>query len=110
MSQLHERFMGIRAMTDVLTFPLDTNARGQVTSGEIVICASEARRRAKEIGHTVRDELLLYALHGLLHLAGFDDRTAAAFRRMHRMEDKILTRLGVGPVFAGKPRRKTGGR
>ena len=52
--------------------------------------------------------LLLYALHGMLHLCGFDDRTAAGFKRMHGTEDRILTRLGVGPVFApaGKPARR----
>jgi hypothetical protein len=48
----------------------------------------------------VERELLLYALHGMLHLAGFDDRTARGFATMHRTEDDILTRLGVGPVFS----------
>jgi probable rRNA maturation factor len=42
---------------------------------------------------------LLYSLHGMLHLCGFDDRTEPDFRRMHQTEDEILTRLGVGPVF-----------
>jgi len=35
-----------------------------------------------------------------LHLCGFDDRTDRQFSRMHAMEDQILTRLGIGPVFA----------
>ncbi len=43
--------------------------------------------------------MLLYAVHGLLHLCGYDDRTPAGFRRMHRKEDDLLARLGVGPVF-----------
>jgi probable rRNA maturation factor len=99
MSALHERFMNLSGPTDVLTFPLEFDTRNQVTSGEVVICVPEARRRAKEHGVAVRDELLLYALHGMLHLCGFDDRTARGYARMHRTEDDILTRLGIGAVF-----------
>jgi probable rRNA maturation factor len=115
MTKLHKQYLGIAGPTDVLTFELDHDDRGRVTAGEVVVCVPEARRRAKKLGSTVERELLLYALHGMLHLAGFDDRTAAGFRQMHRREDDILTRLGVGPVFApqGAGRRaaaRTGGR
>ena len=106
MSALHLQFMSLPGPTDVLTFPLDLNAKGKPLSGEVVICVPEARRRCQESGTELNKELLLYALHGLLHLCGFDDRTDRQFRRMHRMEDEILTRLGVGPVFAV---RGTGG-
>jgi hypothetical protein len=47
----------------------------------------------------VRDELLLYAVHGMLHLCGYDDRTDRDFAAMHRREDHILSRLGVGAIF-----------
>jgi probable rRNA maturation factor len=104
MADLHEQFMGIPGPTDVLTFPLDEDARGNVTAGEVVVCVPEARRRAKANGVGVERELLLYALHGMLHLCGYDDRTTAAFRTMHATEDRILTQLGVGPVFDhGRP-------
>lgn len=55
---------------------------------------------ARRLGHPMAHELLLYALHGLLHLSGFDDRTDSEFAAMHAREDEILTRLGVGPVFS----------
>ncbi len=55
-----------------------------------------------------RNEVLLYALHGMLHLSGFDDRTDADFRKMHRMEDRLLARLGIGPVFGPVDRRRAG--
>ena len=100
MSDLHEQFLDIAGPTDVLTFPLDLDGRGRPVSGEVVVCVPEARRRAKEQAVAVERELLLYALHGLLHLCGYDDRTDRAFRHMHRTEDQILTRLGVGPVFS----------
>jgi probable rRNA maturation factor len=99
MSRLHQQFMGIRGPTDVLTFELDYDSRGRVTAGEVVVNLAEARRRSSGSGVPVRPELLLYAIHGMLHLCGFDDRTDPAFRKMHRTEDDILTRLGFGPVF-----------
>jgi probable rRNA maturation factor len=98
MADLHQQFLSIPGPTDVLTFPLES-ARGRVIGGEVVICVSQARRQAKIHDVPVRDELLLYALHGLLHLSGFNDRTDRDYRRMHRTEDAILQKLGVGPIF-----------
>src|SRR5947208_9716768 len=63
MAELHQQFMGLPGPTDVLTFPLDEDVRGRVTSGEIVVCVPEARRRARAHGVPVEKELLLYALH-----------------------------------------------
>ena len=103
MAALHEQFLGIPGPTDVLTFPMEEDRRGRISSGEVVICVPEARRQAKRNGVGVERELLLYALHGMLHLCGYDDRTAAAFRTMHATEDRILTQLGVGPVFNRGP-------
>ncbi len=103
MAQLHQQFMNLPGPTDVLTFPLDEDEDGNVVAGEVVVCVPEARRRAREHGVAVERELLLYALHGMLHLCGYDDRTSRAFRTMHETEDRILTQLGVGPVF--KPAR-----
>ena len=109
MSSLHQKFTHIAGPTDVLTFPMDETKQ----SGEVVICVPEARRRAKEQHSSLRNELLLYAIHGMLHLCGMDDRTQKGFERMHRMEDEILTRLGIGPVFKTcglKPARRRAGR
>jgi probable rRNA maturation factor len=106
MSQLHEKFLNIPGPTDVLTFEISRDLRGRITSGEVIICVPEARRQAPGNSSTARKELLLYALHGMLHLSGFDDRTAGGHRAMHRKEDQILTRLGVGPVFSGGAGRR----
>ena len=107
---LHRRFMNDPTTTDVLTFPIDLDRRGRATAGEVYVCVPEARRRGKEHGTRVEDEVLLYALHGMLHLCGFDDRTPAGYRAMHRTEDMILTRLGVGPVFAPAAASGSGGK
>ena len=103
MSQLHERFMNDPSPTDVLTFPLDENGRGEATSGEIVINVSQALRQSRRRGIPVQNELLLYAIHGMLHLKGMDDRTDSEYRRMHGLEDRILVKLGVGAVFNSSP-------
>jgi probable rRNA maturation factor len=103
MSQLHEKFLNIAGPTDVLTFELDHDNKGVCTSGEVVVCVPEAERQAAERGIDVGDEVLLYALHGLLHLSGYDDKTDAAYRAMHRREDEILQQLGVGKTFAKRP-------
>jgi probable rRNA maturation factor len=99
MADLHQQFLSIPGPTDVLTFPLETDRRGRATEGEVVICVPQARRQSKLHEIPIRDELLLYALHGLLHLSGFDDRTNRDYRKMHTAEDAILQKLGVGPIF-----------
>ena len=112
MADLHEQFMQIPGPTDVLSFELDHNAAGQVQSGEVYVCVPEARRQAARRGHAVELELLLYALHGLLHLCGYDDKTEADYTEMHRKEDEILRKIKLAAVFGSQPRptrRSAGG-
>jgi probable rRNA maturation factor len=99
MSLLHERHSGIAGTTDVLTFvgsdPLEIDA---------AICADEAARRCGDFGHGVREELLLYGVHALLHAVGFDDATADQHALMHAEEDRLLQHLGHGALFSGRGR------
>lgn len=99
MTRLHARHMDDPTTTDVLTFVDGDEA-------DVAVCVDEARRRAAELGHDLRRELLLYGLHGLLHAVGFDDRTPQDFARMHAEEDRLLAAVGVGATFAppeGRP-------
>lgn len=101
MTRLHEQFLKVPTTTDVLTFDL-RDAPGdadQPIEGEIYICYDEARRRVAELKHPISHELLLYALHGLLHLLGYDDHDEQGWKLMHRIEDQLLEELGVGRVF-----------
>lgn len=107
MSRLHGEHCGDPTTTDVLTFDLsDTRGTSEAGSpltqidGDLVICRDEAQRQADERGHDARAELLLYAVHGLMHLLGEDDHDEASYQHMHRREDELLTRLGLGPLFA----------
>lgn len=99
MADAHQRYAGVPGTTDVLTFNLSENGSIDV---DILVCADEARRRADQFGHPVEHELTLYVIHGLLHCLGHDDRTDADAQRMHAEEDRILTAIGVGPVFAAR--------
>ena len=100
MRRLHAAHMNDPTTTDVLTFVDGDEA-------DIAVCVDEARRRADELGHELRRELLLYGLHGLLHAAGFDDRTPEDFARMHAEEDRLLAAVGVAATFAPAPRSES---
>jgi probable rRNA maturation factor len=100
MKQLHAQFMDIPTPTDVLTFELEHDAHGKVVSGEIVVCVDVARTIARRSDRKVEHELTLYVLHGLLHLCGMDDLEPKNFMQMHETEDRILTQIGIGRVFA----------
>lgn len=102
MATLHRRFLGQPGPTDALSFDLGTDRRRGYVEGEVIVCADVARRRAARRSRSLqaaRAELALYVVHGILHLAGYDDRAPAGFRRMHTREDQILSELGLGPVF-----------
>lgn len=99
MSSLHEEFLQVEGTTDVLTFELAHDAAGRVTEGEIILCLDEARRQVAGRGHEVGHELLLYAVHGLLHLSGYNDVDEAEYAQMHAEEDRLLQAVGLGPVF-----------
>jgi probable rRNA maturation factor len=106
MTALHARTMNLPTTTDVLTFDLRDDAsitkEGIEVELDTVLCLDEAKRRAKELNHPLRQELLLYAIHSLLHVQGYDDRKKSDAAQMHRREDTLLIALGVGPVYGNK--------
>ena len=100
MAAINRQYHGQDHTTDVLTFNLTDPSNGDCVEADIVVCFDEATRQAARRGHQVRMEILLYAVHGLLHLAGYDDQVSAEADRMHEMEDQLLTGLGLPPVYA----------
>jgi probable rRNA maturation factor len=87
--QLNRRYRRLDAPTDVLSFPSDE--RGYL--GDVVIAAGVARRQAKQAGHSLQHELRVLALHGLLHLLGYDHEHDAG--RMARVEARLRRRGGL---------------
>lgn len=96
MDDAHRRYSGVAGTTDVLTFVEATESGREV---DLLVCHQEAARRASELGHHPRRELLLYCLHGVLHALGHDDHDPDDHDRMHAEEDRILERIGVGRTF-----------
>ena len=77
--------------TDVLSFPAGGN--GQL--GDIVIASGIAARQAREAGHSYGTELRVLALHGLLHLIGYDHDDPEDGGRMARAERRLLRKAGL---------------
>jgi len=83
---LHETYLHDPAPTDVITFH----------HGEVVISAETARREATRRRIPAEEELARYAVHGLLHLAGWSDADSRAARLMQAGQEKILRRAVGG--------------
>lgn len=129
MARTHEEFLGEPGTTDVITFNLkdpeespappriDPEAWFSSSSQfvqysysldtDILVCIDEAVRQSAARGYACPKELLLYVVHGILHCLGEDDHDDDASARMHRIEDAVLTAVGVGPVFGRDPRPTT---
>jgi len=92
MARLNRRFLGRDGPTDVLAFPYGEQ-EGRL-EGEVVVNAEQALREAGGLGHGAQDELLLYVVHGVLHLLGYDDAEPAERTRMHRRALEALASAG----------------
>lgn len=89
MSRLNWRYLRHRGTTDVITFGTEGSSEDGVL-GEIVISVDRARRQARRYGHSVRREVALLLVHGILHLRGYDDRSPRQAARMHAQTEIIL--------------------
>ena len=97
MKALHLQSLGDAIVTDVLSF--DTSHNSTQIEADIAVCVDVAKRESSRRKHSNERELLLYALHGLLHCCGYDDQDEASYQAMHAEEDRILTAIGVGVTF-----------
>jgi probable rRNA maturation factor len=89
MRTLNRSFRGKDYATDVLSFPSDEKE----SLGDIVIATGVAHRQADDTGHPVGTELKVLALHGLLHLLGYDHETDAG--AMGRLEATLRKKAGL---------------
>ena len=88
MAELNRRYLKKDGPTDVLAFPLERDVGEVVVSGETALHEAEARE-IEPAG-----ELLLYTVHGVLHLMGYDDKTPEEADVMHEMEKRVVTGMG----------------
>lgn len=87
--RLNRQFLGCDCATDVLAF----SGEGDLL-GEIALSIDTARRQARERGVALTQELKLLAVHGFLHLLGYDDLSLSSWRKMKQAEfETIITLL-----------------
>jgi probable rRNA maturation factor len=96
---LNRQFLAHDYPTDVLSFALEQGPGS--LEGEVVASAETAVRSAADFGWEPQDELLLYVIHGALHLVGHDDATDEDRRAMRAAEGRYLALFSLPPRAAG---------
>ncbi|WP_459999917.1 rRNA maturation RNase YbeY [Paradesulfitobacterium aromaticivorans] len=105
--ELNREYRGIDRPTDVLSFALQEESaeepeisEGEIEFednllGDIIISVTRAREQALEYGHSVARELVYLAVHGSLHLMGYDHEQEQARQEMRLKEEEVMARLGL---------------
>ena len=85
----NRRYLSHDHVTDVISFLMEEKG----VLGDIVISVDTAKRQAKEEGHDLLTELKILAIHGLLHLLGYRDKTKLEQKRMWKKTDELLAQV-----------------
>jgi probable rRNA maturation factor len=96
--RLNREFRGKDEATDVLSFPAAESGAG--VAGDLAISLETAGRQAKQYGHSLRDEVRVLLLHGVLHVAGFDHETDRG--EMATREAELRRELGLKAGLIGR--------
>jgi probable rRNA maturation factor len=92
---LNRRFLDHDESTDVLSFDL-AEEDGRL-EGDVIVSVETAQRAAAQLQWPAGDELLLYVVHGTLHLVGYDDLDAESRMEMRGRERYYLAKFGLQP-------------
>ena len=93
--ELNRAYLNHDYETDVLSFVLALDEDERRLEGEIIVSADTAERVAQEVGWSLQNELLLYLIHGALHLVGYDDKTPSDRHEMRAAERRYLTLMEI---------------
>ncbi len=112
LKRLNRSFRGKNKATDVLSFPVPAEFGGE-HAGDLAISLETAARQAEAFGHSLRDEVRVLLVHGLLHLAGMDHEVDGgemaarelALRRELRLPMSLIERTGAPKKPAQKRAR-----
>jgi probable rRNA maturation factor len=96
MARLNREYLGHEGPTDVISFPLEDP--GDRVVGDIYIGVDQAARQAEDLGVTAREETVRLALHGLLHVLGWDhpEDGGREESEMFRRQEELVGRWGDG--------------
>ena len=97
MHALNRKYLDHDYPTDVLSFVLEED-EGRL-DGEIILSSDYAAREAELYGWTAADEILLYVIHGSLHLVGHDDLDPEKKQKMREKERHYLGLFGLTPRY-----------
>lgn len=97
MQQLNNQYLKHDYTTDVLSFVLE-EGEGWI-DGELIVCFPYAQREAERFGWSASDEVLLYTIHGTLHLVGYDDQDPESKQEMRAAEIQYLAPFGLVPTY-----------
>ena len=81
--ELNKKYRKINKVTDVLAFDY----------GEIFICLPQAKRQAKRLAHSLKKELAILLIHGILHIAGYKDKTKKDFNKTTKKQNEIWQKI-----------------
>jgi len=95
--ELNRRHLQHDYPTDVISFVLDRE--GSLLEGEVVVSADTAQSVAADLAWPTEDELLLYVVHGTLHLVGYDDVSDTLRAEMREKERHYLAQFGLTPPW-----------
>jgi len=103
MQAINKRHLDHDYDTDVLSFLLEASelSDGRSIEGEIIVSVDMARKQSIEYQTDIRYELVLYIVHGTLHLCGYDDLTAEDAAVMRQRERELMDRPGMGDKRQG---------
>ncbi len=100
--ELNNRYLQHDYPTDVISFLLEDDDSG--IGGEVIVSADTAATTAARLGWSTEHELLLYVVHGMLHLVGYDDLTSDDLAEMRQQERAVMLALGIEPRYDRDPR------
>lgn len=97
--EINREYRGVDRPTDVISFPAEEGEKILAPPdgfiGDIVISYPRAKEQSEEYGHSVRRELSFLAVHGTLHLLGYDHMTEEEAGEMFALQNEILDEMGI---------------
>ncbi len=97
--ELNKNYRNIDRVTDVISFALEDDKTFNLDNyrvlGDIYICLDKVKSQALEYGHSFKRELSFLAVHGLLHLLGYDHMTKEEEEVMFAKQEEVLSRYGI---------------
>jgi len=103
MRQLNKQYLDHDYETDVLSFVLQYDDQTGELQGQLIVSTDTAAKLANELGGTMEQELLLYVVHGALHLVGYNDKAPADAQEMRDAERRYLESVGVTHRWSQEP-------